>query len=325
MVSCCLKCKGEGKHLARINKTLVLKDCPVCTRELPSPSGKLKSNIRPFRSDKNWIIPGPHPLIPISNCSHLLEPGEMVTSIAGRWSIFQTIKGHRYTTDDLSTAFVAISTIKYNNIKISSHADLGCGLGSVLLFVAFAFQDLKSIGFEAQELHVKLAKKSIHVNGIYKRVSIQHIDIRNTDSLPIQKFDLVTGTPPYFDTSTIPTSISENRSLCSHEIRGGIEVYIEAAVKLLEFNETSRFVVCQSWKSLERSQDLLEKRFTIITRHDFYGKKGQANPLFVVWVCGWKEFLHIGTATIKQFVRNLDGTYTDEYSLILQGVGKPPP
>ena len=52
--------------------------------------------------------------------------------------------------------------------QTSSHLDLGCGLGSVLLMLKWKFgnQLVKSIGIEAQTNNLSLAIRSILFNGL---------------------------------------------------------------------------------------------------------------------------------------------------------------
>lgn len=73
------------------------------------------------------------------------------------------------------------------NSKIS-HLDLGTGIGSVLLMMAWRFHPFhapdnrgaaiaQSLGVEAQEDHVNLARRSIALNGCGDTCRVVHADI----------------------------------------------------------------------------------------------------------------------------------------------------
>jgi tRNA1(Val) A37 N6-methylase TrmN6 len=83
------------------------------------------------------------------------------------------------------------------------HIDLGCGIGSVLMMLAWCFpqSEWKSVGIEAQLLSAQLARRSLAYNGAAERVQVRHMDLRETVQVSEYKgaFDLVTGTPPYFN------------------------------------------------------------------------------------------------------------------------------
>lgn len=129
-----------------------------------------------------------------------------------------------------------------------------------------------SLGVEAQEIHASLARRSIALNGCADTCRVIHADIaklldgRWWESYSIQPvlhefkykivifyccftekdkepyadivckgelFDLVTGTPPYFNLSQGATSLDEARTQCAFECRGGIELYTKVAAARL--------------------------------------------------------------------------------------------
>jgi hypothetical protein len=53
------------------------------------------------------------------------------------------------------------------------HLDLGCGIGSVLLMVAWGLPGVASCGVEAQEVSLGLARRSILYNGVADRVQVR--------------------------------------------------------------------------------------------------------------------------------------------------------
>ncbi|KAJ3030217.1 UNVERIFIED_CONTAM: hypothetical protein HDU68_009741 [Siphonaria sp. JEL0065] len=265
----------------------------------------------------------------------------MITSLAGSWSIFQLIQGHRYTTDDLSTAAIAIQEFTVKNLPMPKrHIDIGCGLGSVLLFVNWKLHEHleTSLGIEAQEKHVELARKSIRTNmghnvGDSSVSTVRHGDLRslaegNKDLLSLEEensFDLVTGTPPYFPVPNGVVPTVQGRGMCSFELRGGVETYCLAAKRCLRRGTDARFVFVQTAIEIVRSEIAIWDlgKMEILERIDFYGSEAKKDPLFVIFVCGWGQ-KKVDYPVRKVAVRTADGAYTTEYHDMLVLVGKPP-
>ena len=172
----------------------------------------------------------------------------------GKWKIFQRQGGHRFSTDDVATAWVAckvISRLRGEGVRVSRHLDLGCGLGSVLMMVGWRFPDLRSVGIEAQRLSFDLASRSLRYNGLTSRMALFNADLRSRDVLSAEtRFDIVTGTPPYFRAGEGALSSKVDQKACLFEFRGGVEDYVEAARDYLE--DSGHFVVVESATGKER-------------------------------------------------------------------------
>ena len=134
---------------------------------------------------------------------------------------------------------------------MSRHLDLGCGLGSVLMMIDWRFADLHSVGIEAQRLSFALASRSVRYNGLTSRVELFNADLRSRNVLSADaRFDVVTGTPPYFRAGEGALSSKVDQKACLFEFRGGVEDYVEAAQYYLE--EHGHFVVVESALGKER-------------------------------------------------------------------------
>ena len=121
--------------------------------------------------------------------------------------------------------------------------DLGCGLGSVLLMMAWRFPEADVTGIEAQADRAAMGRRSIAWNGAESRCRILDGDLRDPNTLPQgTRFPLITGTPPYFPQGTGPKSEKTHAAACRFETRGGIEDYALAAARWL--TPGGRFVVC---------------------------------------------------------------------------------
>jgi len=173
-------------------------------------------------------------------------PDEDLSFLCGDWRVFQKRQGHRWSLDDLVTAWVAIG----QRPEATQALDLGCGLGSVLLLLAFKLPpDAKISGVEAQADRAEMARRSIAFNGVEARCQVITGDLRSA-SLPTTGFELITGTPPYFPEGTGTQSAHTHAAPCRFEHRGGVEDYLETAKRLMA--PTGRFVMCAS--ALERAR-----------------------------------------------------------------------
>ena len=114
-------------------------------------------------------------------------------TLSGDFKIFQPENGQRYSTDDLLTAWLAIKTVSEN--PPARCLDLGSGLASVPMIVLWKFPNLSGVGIEIRPNRYELAEKSLEINGLSRRFSILHGDLRELDL--DEKFDLITSTPPY--------------------------------------------------------------------------------------------------------------------------------
>ncbi|KAI8892110.1 hypothetical protein BC833DRAFT_662632 [Globomyces pollinis-pini] len=341
-VSVCWKCKGTGlKPVKKKNiKTIPLK-CTVCngmSKLLPNHTKKHKP-LRPFRTNSNWVVPGPKSKYEMNDPKMAPAEDEMLSSLSGHWCIYQLENGHRMTTDDVCVAAIAIQHLR-NTITELNHLDIGTGLSSVLSMIHWAFYDKiqKSIGIEAQAIHVSLAQKTLEFNGVRDRCQIIHQDLRDisdANMFPF-KFDLITGTPPYFPppNGTLPTV--PGRGMCAFEFRGGIELYCRIASLFLKRNEQSRFIVANTSIEIQRTEAAgTAVGFKLIERWDVHGKIDKTS-LFSVFIFKWDsteqtnphplERQSIESCPVRHInVRGLDGQFTDEYSELMSLVGKPPP
>src|SRR4051794_25086092 len=112
---------------------------------------------------RGWIRPGPRPPDDVEP-----EEGETLDYISGHFKIFQYESGHRFSTDDVLTAWYATQWAP----RVALAADLGSGIGSVALVVAWRLPGARMVTVEAQERSVHLARKSVRYNGLQPRFTI---------------------------------------------------------------------------------------------------------------------------------------------------------
>ena len=342
--------------------------CPVCQgrghllkRKIPEKPGKIT---RGRKRPKGWLPEGPDPAAIAANDEWskmavkaneeyvdvttqgqegpewLPRMGEELCNLVGSWRILQRVGSHRWTTDDIVTAWVASTQHVEQQVN---YLDLGTGNASVLQMTTWALlkdgRQVKAAGVEARSEAVALAKRSLQFNlGSSTDVArIVHGDFRDV-SLD-EQYDLVTGTPPYFrvdfdvrndvvskaiiNQGGMPTSKQSAPARC--EFRGGIEVYCEAAARVLK-KDSGRFVVCENWLNHDRVVAAAKaSSLHIIKQVEVMGREGKDN-LFCVYVmkCTSAEAENPETIVQKLAVRTTEGDWTKDYKeLVLSSMSIP--
>ena len=155
---------------------------------------------------------------------------ETLDAISGHFRVFQLRDGHRFSTDDVLTAW-------YGTTWVPSPAhvlDLGSGIGSVGMMAAWRLRGARFVTIEAQEESIRLAKKSAAYNGLIDRYEIRHADFRSEDALgPDEQFDLILGSPPYFPVGAGLEADHPQKVACRFELRGDINDYAGVAASHL--------------------------------------------------------------------------------------------
>lgn len=177
---------------------------------------------------KGWAKPGPLP--PGLNSGVVVEPAETLDAISGHFRLFQLRDGHRFSTDDILTAWYGSSWCPTARTAL----DLGSGLGTVGMICAWRLSGARFVTVEAQIESVALARKSARYNGLTERYEIREGDFRAGGILrPDEKFDLITGSPPYFPPGAGVESGHPQKLACRFELRGTIADYCVTAARHL--------------------------------------------------------------------------------------------
>jgi tRNA1(Val) A37 N6-methylase TrmN6 len=209
--------------------------------------------------------------------------------------VYQRRRGHRFSSDDTVTAWVAVTTCP----RPANVLDLGCGVGSVLLHLAWSIPDAILVGVEAQAVSFSLLERNVAHNGLGDRVSRFHGDLRESGVIESLggPFDLVTGTPPYFPPTSASDAEDEQRAYARIEYRGGVEDYIATAARVLA--RDGWFVVCGDADADGRTAAAAAAQgLTIVARHVVIPRVGRP-PLFSVWTMRRGEF---GSPATEQVV-----------------------
>lgn len=277
----------------------------------PSPRGGI---VRTARRPPGWQAPGPRP--PEAAAREDLWPaeGEDLCWLAGDWRILQRLDGHRWSADDLVTAWLA-----GRGQPPRQAIDLGCGIGTVLLFTAWRFPTARCLGVEAQELSFELARRSLAWNGVEDRCQVRLGDFRELADDP--RFDLVTGTPPYFPPGTGLESDRVQRAPCRFEHLGGVEDYARTAARLLA--PGGRFVACEAASQAARVDEAAAAAGLRVTRFlDVTPREGK-RPLFCVFELRAPD--QEGARRDETLtIRGADGKWTDAFRALRAEMGLPP-
>jgi tRNA1Val (adenine37-N6)-methyltransferase len=154
-------------------------------------------------------------------------------ALTGTFRILQRRAGHRYSLDDTVTAWEAAR----ERPAARDCLDLGTGIGSVLLMLAYKLPQARFAAVEAQAESYALLQQNLARNGVADRVHARHGDLREAALLaelaPAGGFELITGTPPYQPLGQGSVSPDSQRAHARVELRGGVEAYIAAAAPLL--------------------------------------------------------------------------------------------
>ena len=126
---------------------------------------------------KGSAMPGPIP--PGASLPPDVPAGETLDAISGHFRIFQLRDGHRFSTDDVLTAWYGTSWVP----SASRVLDLGSGIGSVGMIAAWRLPGARVVTIEAQAESVRLARTSAAYNGLESRCEIRHADFRSPEAL----------------------------------------------------------------------------------------------------------------------------------------------
>lgn len=265
---------------------------------------------------RGWRRPGPVPPGGVD-----LEPGESLDFISGSFRIFQYLGGHRFSTDDVLTAWYGTHCAP----RVERAADLGSGIGSVAMIAAWRLPAAEFVTVEAQEISVRLARKSIRYNGLEPRFTVIHGDLRDTALLePHAPFDLVLGSPPYFPPGTAVEAEHPQAVPARIEIRGSVADYARTAARILGPGGVFAFVFPVAQR--ERAEAaLVENGLALVRRRDVVFKEGEP-PLVALFAASRAEDLppHETFVEPPLAIRDREGRISVEYAAVRLSFGFPP-
>lgn len=271
---------------------------------------------------RGWAKPGPIP----SGAADAPDPtaDETRDALSGHFRIYQLRAGHRFSTDDLLTAWYGTTWVPSARRVL----DLGSGIGSVGMIAAWRLPGARFVTVEAQAESVALARKSAAYNGLLERYDIRHHDFRDAAALRSdERFDLVLGSPPYFPTGTGIEGDHPQKVACRFELRGDIADYARVAVAHLAPGGVFTCVFPEEQRArVERAADAAG--LVIVRRRPVVFKDGEP-PLVSVFLMmratDLPEGMRASTwAEPSLVIRAADGSVHPEYAAVKLAIGFPP-
>ncbi|MBX2798113.1 MAG: methyltransferase [Myxococcales bacterium] len=242
---------------------------------------------------------------------------ETLDPLIGDWSIFQLSRGHRFSTDDLVTAWRG----SLARPDARTLLDIGCGVGSVGLCTLSRVSDPQAtlVGIEAQPLSVALMQRTIEHNGLSERVRLIPGDLRDPTVLPDEaRFDLITGSPPYIPVGKGVISPHPQRASARMELRGSVFDYCEAARRWLAPGGRFCFVMLAADPRTEEAP--LEAGLAVEERWDVVFGANRA-PHIATLVCGHADEISAPRRSGRLVIRGPDGEWTDSYMAFRREMG----
>ncbi len=226
---------------------------------------------------------------------------ETLDHLAGDWKIYQLKGGHRFSADDVLTAWTASRVCP----EAREILDLGSGLGSVGLLTLWRLPQAVLTGIEVQALSYGLALKTLEYNGLAGRVRYLHQDLRS--ALEVGKFPLVTGSPPYFPLGKATLSPHPQRAAARCELHGDVFDYCRVAAEHLQ--PEGRFVFVHAARDPRPEQAVRQAGLQLLSRQEVLFRS-HLEPTVALFVCGFQGDRSDPPAFV---IRDSQGHWTEQY------------
>ena len=271
---------------------------------------------------KGWTKPGPLP--PGASSPPDVPEDESFDAISGHFRIFQLRKGHRFSTDDVLTAWYGTTWAP----SATTVLDLGSGIGSVGMIAAWRLPGASFVTIEAQEESVRLARKSAAYNGLDERFEIRHGDFRAPFLLGAEeRFDLVLGSPPYFPPGTGAEGDHPQKVACRFEMRGDVADYARVAAAHLRAGGIFACVYPEA-RRIHVQDAATAAGLTLVRTRPVVFREGD-EPLVGLFAfmrtADLPASMHAGGwVEPALIIRRADGTVHPEYAALKLSIGFPP-
>ncbi len=234
--------------------------------------------------------------------------------LAGDWRIWQLKRGHRFSADDMLTAWMAAAVAP----GALTLLDLGAGIGSVGLMTLWRMPAASTLVMvEAQEVSHRLACRTLETNTVGARVEPRWGDLRDAQVVPeIDHFDLVTGSPPYIPLGKGAVSPVPQRAACRMELRGSIADYAVTAARAM--HRDGWFVACFAAGDPRGEAAFSAAGLSLRVRQDVVFRAGQ--PPMIALLAGRRSEGAIDRRP-PLIIRDAHGEWTDPYLDLREQMG----
>ncbi|MCQ2979376.1 MAG: tRNA1(Val) (adenine(37)-N6)-methyltransferase [Clostridia bacterium] len=125
--------------------------------------------------------------------------------------------------------------------KTDKVIDLGCGTGVIPILMEARYEGKDYTGIDIIPESVDMAQRSVALNNLENKISIEHCDLKTYYKKATKKFDVVTTNPPYMIVSSnsknekiVSKNKNQNLEIARHEIYATINDVCKAANRLLK-------------------------------------------------------------------------------------------
>lgn len=281
---------------------------------------------QPEMTFKGWAKPGPIPPGALTG-TPAIEAGETLDAISGHFRLFQLEDGHRFSTDDVLTAWYGTTWSPCARTIL----DLGSGIGTVGMIAAWRLQGARLVTVEAQPQSVRLARKSCAWNGLTERCEIREGDFRDEGAVkPEERFDLILGSPPYFPPGSGIEGDHPQKVACRFELRGSVADYCSVAVRHLSLGGffACVFPITPETQEMRVRDGAARSGLTITRMRPVVLREGEPPLLGLFGMsrsADLPEFMRDRTWKEPPLtIRTRDGAVHPEYSAVKLAFGFPP-
>ena len=160
----------------------------------------------------------------------LLKDGERIDDLQR--------KGYRIIQDPSFFCFGSDAVLLSGFVKLAPRdrvLDLGTGTGVIPLLLAARYEGPAFTGLEIHPQSVDMARRSVQLNGLEKRISIVEGDIKTADTLfPGGSFDVIVTNPPYMAGTDGLKNPSQAKAAARHEVLCTIDDVLRVSAALLK-------------------------------------------------------------------------------------------
>ncbi|CDC44597.1 predicted O-methyltransferase [Clostridium sp. CAG:58] len=214
-------------------------------------------------------------------------------------------------TDGFCFGMDAVLLSGFASVKPGERAlDLGTGTGIIPLLLSAKTKGDHFTGLEIQTEIMKMAKRSVALNGLEKKIDIIQGDIKEASRIfGAASFDVVTSNPPYMNDAHGLKNPGDVKAISRHEVLCTLEDVVREGTKALK--PGGRFYMVHRPHRLAeiitvmRQYKLEPKRMKFV--HPFADK--DANMVLIEAVRGGGAWLKLEPPVI---VYKEPGVYTDE-------------
>ena len=150
--------------------------------------------------------------------------------LKGKISIIQLKHGFRFGFDAVFLAAFVNGFLQKYKKKDVSLADIGSGVGTISLIIAYKNEKIKLTAIENNHQYLELAKENISNNNLKNQIKPLNSDIFKTNKTLVNTFDIVVSNPPFYKEYK---NRSKNKLENYDKVMKNLELWINSSVKLL--------------------------------------------------------------------------------------------